>query len=197
MDMNTGITVTDLIDNTQDIIIVLTLNLTIQIFNRAAEHYYGWRKAEVLGKNFRLLCEQKAYEVPLPKNLSKVLTGTPATKVETIIIKEDERVYTAIWSCIAKNDESGDPFALMLIGQDITEYRQQLQHSRALESRFNQIFAATPGGIYWKDRDGVYQGCNDVLTEMAGFPSKKANLGRTDYDILPKKKADDYSEHYI
>lgn len=33
------------------------------------------------------------------------------------------------------------------------------------------IIKALPGSIYWKDKNGVYLGCNDAMLEMTGMKS--------------------------
>jgi len=40
-----------------------------------------------------------------------------------------------------------------------------------------------PHGIFWKDRQSVYQGCNRHLLEAGGFKDAAAIIGRTDFDL--------------
>jgi two-component system aerobic respiration control sensor histidine kinase ArcB len=48
-----------------------------------------------------------------------------------------------------------------------------------------QIIACMPGSVFWKDNNGVYQGCNDEMAKLLRLP-KSAILGKTDYDLAPK-----------
>lgn len=36
--------------------------------------------------------------------------------------------------------------------------------------------------IYWKDLNGIYEGCNDFMAEMISLPSRQTCVGLTDYD---------------
>lgn len=57
-------------------------------------------------------------------------------------------------------------------------------------SQFEHMIAMMPGHIYWKDRDGVYQGCNNLQAANLGLPSRQAIVGKTDFDLSPKEKAE-------
>lgn len=52
------------------------------------------------------------------------------------------------------------------------------QHKGMSLSSIN-IVKKLPGIVYWKDKEGVYSGCNDALLEMAGMDV----IGKTDYDL--------------
>lgn len=53
-----------------------------------------------------------------------------------------------------------------------------------------EIIAQLPGHIYWKDRVGVYLGCNTRNWEDIGLRSLSDLTGKTDYDVISKKDAD-------
>ena len=40
-----------------------------------------------------------------------------------------------------------------------------------------------PQGVFWKDRDLVYLGCNRLFAKMAGFDSPEEIVGKSDYDL--------------
>jgi two-component system aerobic respiration control sensor histidine kinase ArcB len=42
------------------------------------------------------------------------------------------------------------------------------------------IIKKLPGSVYWKNKEGVYLGCNDFVLDMAGT---KEVIGKTDYDL--------------
>ncbi len=53
-----------------------------------------------------------------------------------------------------------------------------------------QIIALIPGNIYWKNKDGVYLGCNDNVRQIF----KKFGdtiVGKTNYDFMSKEEADE------
>ncbi len=45
------------------------------------------------------------------------------------------------------------------------------------------ILRCMPGSVYWKDRNGVYLGCNQMQAEMAGLESPNDMIGKTDSEM--------------
>jgi two-component system aerobic respiration control sensor histidine kinase ArcB len=57
--------------------------------------------------------------------------------------------------------------------------------------QLRNIIKNLPISIYWKDKNGVYLGCNDYQAEMAGFATDADIIGKTDYDFPWKGYADE------
>src|SRR3989344_6472220 len=47
----------------------------------------------------------------------------------------------------------------------------------------NHLIDTIPHYIFWKDRQGVFQGCNLAFAQQFGFKSEKEIIGKTDYDF--------------
>ena len=50
------------------------------------------------------------------------------------------------------------------------------------------ILDELPLAIFWKDRNSVYLGCNQIFAEIAGCSSPKSLVGKTDYDLPWRKE---------
>lgn len=58
------------------------------------------------------------------------------------------------------------------------------------------IVAYMPGHVYWKDKDGVYRGCNDSQARSLGYEYGKEIVGKTDFDLpWPKGSAELFREN--
>jgi len=56
-----------------------------------------------------------------------------------------------------------------------------------------QLLALVPHPVFWKDRDGVYRGCNDAFARDAGLRSAAEVVGKTDFDLWrPRVVAEGY-----
>ncbi len=67
-----------------------------------------------------------------------------------------------------------------------------LRHS---EKMLQLVIDTIPQGVCWKDRDGVYLGCNIYVARRAGFDSCAQIVGKTDYDLpWTKEEAEFYRE---
>lgn len=65
-----------------------------------------------------------------------------------------------------------------------------LKHSREM---FQLVVDNIPQAIFWKDRQGNYQGCNQAFAEDAGVGSPQEIHGKTGYDLAwGKEQADFY-----
>lgn len=49
----------------------------------------------------------------------------------------------------------------------------------------NNLITALPGSIYWKDKNSIYQGCNDFMVKTAGLNSRNDIIGKSDYELWP------------
>ncbi len=66
---------------------------------------------------------------------------------------------------------------------DISDHKEietKLQHSQQL---LQLVLDNIPHLIFWKDRNSVYQGCNQNFARVAGVDSPEDIIGKTDYDL--------------
>ncbi|OQX06993.1 MAG: hypothetical protein BWK76_25470 [Desulfobulbaceae bacterium A2] len=67
---------------------------------------------------------------------------------------------------------------------------QKLRENRTM---LRNILDTVPLGIFWKDQESVYQGCNRVFAQAAGLEDPQQILGKTDFDLpWPSKEAEAY-----
>ena len=50
--------------------------------------------------------------------------------------------------------------------------------------RLSQIIAKLPGNVYWKNKEGIYLGCNENCWRLLGFQSSNEIVGKNIFDIL-------------
>jgi PAS domain S-box-containing protein len=60
---------------------------------------------------------------------------------------------------------------------------------------FSNILDMIESSIYWKDKDGVYLGCNKLSAQMVNLDSPDEIIGKTDYDLFNKEAADIFRQH--
>ena len=75
-----------------------------------------------------------------------------------------------------------------LIRAWVVERRILKQDSNTFDSIMNTI----PDGIFWKDLEGTFLGCNTVFAKLVGLNSPADIIGKTDYDIVEPSKAAEY-----
>src|SRR5438128_2162169 len=53
------------------------------------------------------------------------------------------------------------------------------------------VLMQLPSCIFWKDKKGVFLGCNESFARSMGFSSPEEIIGKTDYDLLHSKQESD------
>lgn len=56
-------------------------------------------------------------------------------------------------------------------------------YAKDLKDYFERIIQTVPGSLYWKDKSGVYRGCNKGLARRAGLLDVKTVINRKDDDF--------------
>jgi PAS domain S-box-containing protein len=62
-------------------------------------------------------------------------------------------------------------------------------NTSARKHLLGQVMAHLPVHLYWKDRNGVYLGCNRQQAQSLGFKDPEDIIGKTDWDITKDKHA--------
>lgn len=94
---------------------------------------------------------------------------------------------------VVQRDGYGKPLQMAGITLDINEHKQAEQALRESSARTAAILDSVPQSIFWKDREGLYLGCNRNFARAAGFKDPDEIVGKTDYDLpWPREEADAY-----
>lgn len=68
----------------------------------------------------------------------------------------------------------------------------ELEDLKEIRSMFQLVMDNIPLSIFWKDRQGVYMGCNTMFAHDAGKVTPTEIIGKTDYDLIWKKEESDF-----
>lgn len=84
-------------------------------------------------------------------------------------------------------DEHGAIVGIIGTSLNITHRKKQESDLRATQeitqSTLENIVANMPGHVYWKDKNGVYLGCNNRQAKSLGFQYGYEIVGKTDFDL--------------
>jgi two-component system, cell cycle sensor histidine kinase and response regulator CckA len=74
---------------------------------------------------------------------------------------------------------------------DVTERRAAVDAVREQAALLEQVIAHVPCAVFWKDRQGVYLGCNEQSARDLGLDSAAQIVGKTDYELqFDREEAD-------
>lgn len=163
----------------------LSLEREILYLNESAAQMYAWRKNQVLGKNFSMLCQEQSVDDVCLKYLSEKELSAPITGIIHELREKDHPLMVMEWSFFPIKDESGQATSILMIGTDI---RKNLQDKNTY---LYNIMNNVPHTIFWKNRESVFLGCNETFAKLAQLASPENIVGLTDYDLPWKKSESD------
>jgi PAS domain S-box-containing protein len=184
-----------LVETSPDPIILYDLAGNLITVNQQAAIAYGVEFPEQLLaeiKNVSDILDEEGQK-KAAENLERTLASGSARKSEYSVIRKDGGTFPVeINSSMIRNTD-GAPVAFISVVRDITDRKRaedQIKNSRAIMS---SIFDSVPQSIFWKDKNSVYLGCNEVFARAVGLESTDEIVGKTDYDLpWPRDEAEAY-----
>ena len=171
-----------IVDSSDDAILSKDLAGTITSWNRGAEQLFGYREAEVVGKNVRLLVpeQRQAEEARL---LEEIAEGRHVTRHETTRRCKDGREVHVSLSLSPVSNEGGKVIGAASIAHDITARKrteEQLaanadellrsQHELSAQQRMLQsVLDSMTEGLVATDSEGRFLIWNRAATNIVGM----------------------------
>jgi PAS domain S-box-containing protein len=179
-----------IVSTSNDAILGTTTSGIITFWNEAAELLYGYRAAEMLGRDVAILfAPDRKWE--LAELLARVQTGESIREFHTRRIRKNgTTVYVSITTAPVLSD-TGEVLGVSVIERDLTFSNLQIEDVREAHRRANEtvstletLHASSPIGFGFFDRDCRYVHVNDALARFDGTNVKSA-VGRTIKEVVP------------
>ena len=109
---------------------------------------------------------------------------------ETVHRRHDDSLYHVEVHLQLSNFQSIPVFVAIIL--DITERKKAEIELLETQQMLNLVMDNIPQSIFWKDKEGVYLGCNKNFAKEAGVKSAAGIIGRTDYDLAWRREESDF-----
>ncbi len=185
-----------LVETTSDWIWETDVNNRYTYVSPAVNSLLGYEPHEILGKTrFELMSPQEARRVsPLFRDIAA--EARPFRALENVHLAKDGRQVTLETSGVPVYDLYGNFAGYRGIDRDVTERKQAEDRLRETMQMLKLVLDAIPARVFWKDRNGVFLGCNTLFARDAALENPEDIIGRTDYDMpWTKEESDSYIEH--
>lgn len=127
-----------IVQNVPSVILHLSPDGRILEFNPEAERFYGWKREEVLGKDYLEIFLPEPVRDAVAAGMEKVLKGEPARGFENPVRLRDGSERLVAWNANPLLDPDGRPIGVIAVGQDITAVKkaeeERLAHLHFLEN---------------------------------------------------------------
>lgn len=77
----------------------------------------------------------------------------------------------------------------------IKAQKKEIVRLKNIGEQLNATLDSIAGIHWWKDKEGVYRGCNDAMVKALGLSSKDDIIGKTDYELPWHNEADQLVQH--
>jgi PAS domain S-box-containing protein len=125
-----------LLNITTDAILVRDLDNQIQFWSKGAEHLYGWRAQEAIGKNANQLLYRLETSSQLETNRESLTEyGSWQGELYQVTKEGKEIIVASRWTLM--RDADGQPTSILIVNTDITEKKQleaQFLRAQRMES---------------------------------------------------------------
>jgi len=196
----------DLISNSAVATFVIDADHKIILWNKACEELTGFRAADMIGtsdqwkpfyphkrqtlsdvvvdgnnESLSALYNKHARSTLTPDGLQAEGWYKSLNNKERYIIFDASPIYDGEGTLIAVNETL----------QDITESKRWERMLQEQLQFLQRLIDTIPIPVFYKDTDGVYQGCNKAFETYLGRPRDEI-IGKTVYNMAPQELADKY-----
>ena len=168
-------------------------DLTVVRVNRLVEDVLGKSKAQLLGLSSRDLFQGEQADRDTESDLAAIRDGNLVELPEQLIRIPGGSARWVRIKKLALFDTEGKASHVLEIGEDITAHKQLDEALTENLSFVEQLLAAIPSPVFFKDANGRYIGVNKAFEDFYGTTSE-AMIGKTVYEIAPQELAEVYDK---
>jgi PAS domain S-box-containing protein len=188
-----------LIEASDVMLVVLSTDLEIQEWNKAAERVLDYKKEEVIGKKFLRTFIHSTEEALAEKVLTDILEGKETHDYEYVLKSKSGKEKTILWNAQRIVNEDGSLKGVLTIGKDLSERIEKEISLRTSESKLRALIAGAIDGIITINQEGIMDSVNPATTKLFGY-EKEELIGKNVSMLMPepfRSHHDGYLLNYI
>lgn len=119
-----------------------------------------------------------------------IQSAKPINNIEETATTRDGHTLYLLGNKVPIIDPNGNVVGILGISTDNTS---KVVAERKAQKLFDHLLIHLPCIVYWKDKNFVYQGCNQFSAELLGLSSADMIIGKTDYNLGWGKEIADFN----
>ncbi len=156
--------------------------------NQAGIDMLGYRLDELLQMRMTDVDAEPAVVLPVQTG---VLSGERIINYEHDLRRKDGAIITVLNNSRPLTDEHGQVVGVVSTLFDVTDRKRAEEAQQAANIRYRSLLDNLPQIIWQKDRQSVYEACNNAYAHSFGLAPEQI-VGLTDYDLYHKELAEKY-----
>ena len=180
------------VDNSGEIIFLTDQDGIFTFANPAFTAIYGYTTDEIIGKVTPRILKSGLIDANDYRQYWENLKNGNEVKGEFINKRKDGTLIHVEISSNPVFDEKKNIIGFLGIQRDITERKQSEEALRKSQQIIEGIVNTIPVRVFWKDKNLVYLGCNNIFAQDAGFDQPKEIIGKDDYQMVWRDQAELY-----
>lgn len=176
-------------------VVITDCSGNIEYVNPAFERISGYSREEVYGKNPRIL-KSGRQSPEYYEHLWKTLAAGHTWHGELCNRSKSGREYWEVVSISPLRDGEGQATHYVAVKEDITKRKKSEEVLQERLQFIQTLMDAVPMPIFYKNIDGIYQGCNKAFEEYFGVV-RPLLVGKTVFDISPSPMAEVYHKRDV
>ncbi len=153
--------------------------------NRAACHLVGYTREELLQKTIMDLVWEESQDKRLRE--FEALKNSGLITTELNLKRKDGTLIPIILNAVTLPGGNVMSFCV-----DITQRKRMEEELRESHQLLQTVLDTIPIGVFWKNRNSQYLGCNRIAAHDAGFSQPEEVTGKTDFELGWRSLAESY-----
>jgi len=190
----TGYLLSDLIENTNDLVYVIDGKGNIRYVNNRVSEKLGYTSVDIVGKTFKDFVTPRSFE-NAAEIFRRQLAGEDVGAFEIELVDRQGNTRTIETREQLKFD-NGRIVEVRGIGRDITVRKHAEEALRESEERYRSLFEDNPDPVYTLDLSGTVLSVNKPTCVISGYP-KEEFLSRPFDFLLAPDRSKETREHFL
>ncbi|MDH3353898.1 MAG: PAS domain S-box protein [Chromatiales bacterium] len=167
-------------------------NFKVMEWNPAAENIFGFSRNEAIGCHAIGLIISKEMQAQVAPVWESLLQQEGGERNSNKNITKDGKIIDCEWYNTPLVNDNGETIGVTSLVHDITERVQAEKDLDESRRMLLTILDTIPSRVFWKDREGVYLGCNRLFAQDAALDDPKLIIGKNDFDMVWQDQAELY-----
>ncbi|MEM8637838.1 MAG: PAS domain-containing protein [Cyanobacteria bacterium P01_G01_bin.54] len=152
-------------------------------WNDASTSVYGYCREEAIGRQLEDLIIPSEMRQGVIDAVEAWVQGGPAIPPEELSLLHKDGFRVSVYSThFLLPNAQGEP-EMYCLDIDLRERQRAEAELKRSKNLLESVINTLPGGVFFKDRNLNYLGCNQFFAQAAGESSPAELVGKSDYDL--------------